>query len=74
MITPAKDRMRKTRERRRRGAMPYLGEITQQEVEFLAERGYMAPGWETRRVSGKVIDRAALTSAGTYQADKDGVL
>ena len=42
MRTTSTDRMRKTRDRRRRSAISYLGEITREEIEFLARRGYDA--------------------------------
>jgi hypothetical protein len=33
MITPAKDRMRRTRERRRRGVTPVVVEVSRQEID-----------------------------------------
>jgi len=40
MITPPKDRMRKTRDRRRLGVIPIHVEVSRLEIDFLARRGY----------------------------------
>ena len=41
-ITPARERVRKSRERKRRGVIPVQVEVSTLEIDFLRRRGYGA--------------------------------
>ena len=42
MITPVRERVCKSRERKRRRVVPCQVEVTEQEVDYLRRRGYSA--------------------------------
>jgi len=54
-MTPAKERMRKSRARRRLGLRPVQVDISEQEIEFLLARHY-----ELTRTDDRSIGRAVL--------------
>jgi hypothetical protein len=71
MITPAKERMRKSRVRRRRGLRPVQVDVSDQEIDFLLARHY-----ELTRTDDRSIGRAVTlflsdsVLEGLYEAEE----
>jgi hypothetical protein len=53
-ITPARERVRKSRERKRRGVIPVQVEVSTLEIDFLRRRGYGARSGDPVSISEAV--------------------
>jgi hypothetical protein len=58
-ITPARERVRKSRERKRRGVIPVQVEVSTLEIDFLRRRGYGARSGDPVSISEAVSSLVA---------------
>jgi hypothetical protein len=71
MITPAKERMRKSRVRRRRGLRPVQVDVSDQEIDFLLARHYELTRTDDRSI-GRAVSLFLSDSVleGLYEAEE----
>lgn len=62
MITPGRERVAKSRARRRKGLVPLLVEVSQQEIDHLNLKGYCAPR-EDPKVMAEAVSAFLADSA-----------